>query len=95
MSATGAISGTPTTNVGSPFTVVVSVSDGKGGSGSASFQLTVNPAPVNNPPPAPAPSGGSGGGGSFGLGELLAMVVLAGAAGLRRRRWGAVRSGAL
>jgi MYXO-CTERM domain-containing protein len=81
------ISGTPTTNTGSPFTVTVTVDDGKGGTANASFQLTVAAAPVNNPPPAaPASSGDDGGGGSIGLVDLFALLGVGALAAVRRRR---------
>jgi hypothetical protein len=89
LSMSGAvISGTPTTNTGSPFTVTVTVNDGKGGTANASFQLTVAAAPVNNPPPAPPASsgGGDGGGGSVGLVDLFALLGMGVLAAVRRRR---------
>jgi hypothetical protein len=56
LSMTGAvISGTPTTNTGSPFTVTVTVNDGKGGTASADFQLTVQAANRNPSITAPGP----------------------------------------
>jgi putative Ig domain-containing protein len=101
MSTAGVISGTPTSNAGSPFTVAVTVNDGRGGTAVASFQLTVNAAaavtpPTPAPPTAPPSGGGDGGGGSVGLAELLAMLAI-GALAIRRRpsqqrassrRWG-------
>ena len=51
ISATGVISGIPTDNAGSPFTVNVTVNDGRGGTASATFQLTVQPAGTPPPPP--------------------------------------------
>ena len=56
MNAAGAISGTPTSNTGSPFTVAVTVNDGRGGTANGSFQLTVQvPVPGNGPPTITAP----------------------------------------
>jgi len=42
-SSTGAISGTPTSNTGSPFLVVVTVTDSNGATATMNYSLTVNP----------------------------------------------------
>jgi hypothetical protein len=83
LSAAGALSGSPTTATGSPFTVNVTVSDGKGGQATGSFQFTVsNPTSGNNN----AGGGDSGGGGgSLGLFEVLSLLGLGALAGRRRR----------
>lgn len=47
--ATGAISGTPTTNVGSPFSVVVTVTDSSGNSAKQTYTVTINGAPSTLP----------------------------------------------
>ena len=52
ITAAGLVSGTPTDNVGSPFTVTITVDDGRGGTANGSFQLTVQAA--SGPPPPPA-----------------------------------------
>ncbi len=48
---TGIISGTPSTTVGSPFTVTVTATDPQGASVSTSYVLNVVPAPAVNQPP--------------------------------------------
>ncbi len=48
---TGVISGTPSTTVGSPFTVTVTATDPQGASVSTSYVLNVVPAPAVNQPP--------------------------------------------
>ncbi|WP_165249853.1 putative Ig domain-containing protein [Paludisphaera soli] len=44
ISAGGVITGTPTGNAGSPYTVLVTVTDSNGATGEVSYSLTVNPA---------------------------------------------------
>jgi uncharacterized protein (TIGR03437 family) len=48
-SATGIISGTPTTNSGSPYTVQLTVTDANSAKVTRSYSLTINAAPVNLP----------------------------------------------
>jgi uncharacterized protein (TIGR03437 family) len=48
-SATGIISGTPTTNSGSPYTVLVTVTDSNSAKATRTYSLTINAAPVNLP----------------------------------------------
>ena len=52
ITAAGLVSGTPTDNVGSPFTVTITVDDGRGGTANGNFQLTVQAR--GRPPPPPA-----------------------------------------
>ena len=48
-STTGAITGTPSTNLGSPFTVVVTVTDSTSATANHSYTLTINAAVLNLP----------------------------------------------
>jgi hypothetical protein len=86
MTAAGVASGSPT--AAGVSTVNVTVSDGRGGSASATFQITVAAAPVT---PPPSGGGSGGGGGAFGLGELIALLLLGAVAGVGRRRTIAAR----
>jgi hypothetical protein len=80
LSPAGLLSGSPTTATGSPFTVMVTVSDGKGGTTPGTFQLT-----VSNPTSGGSGGGSSGGGGGFGFLEVLGLLGM-GALAARRRR---------
>ena len=60
LGANGIISGTPTTNAGSPYSITVEATDGVGKKASKTFSLTVNPAPVCNPTHTIAQVQGSG-----------------------------------
>ena len=51
-STTGTISGTPTTNTGSPFSLTVTVTDSTSATASQAYALTINP-----PPPPPSITG--------------------------------------
>jgi hypothetical protein len=61
--STGTISGTPATNSGSPFSVVVTATDGNGATGSKSYTLTVNAAApglsITGPSSLPAGTAGT------------------------------------
>jgi len=48
-SATGIISGTPTANSGSPYSVQVTVTDSNSAKTTGAYSLTINAAPVNLP----------------------------------------------
>jgi uncharacterized protein (TIGR03437 family) len=48
-SATGIISGTPTTNSGSPYAVQVTATDSNSARSTRTYSLTINPAPANLP----------------------------------------------
>jgi uncharacterized protein (TIGR03437 family) len=48
-SATGVISGTPTTNSGSPYTVQVTVTDGNSAKATRAYSLTISAASANSP----------------------------------------------
>lgn len=54
ISSSGVISGTPGTNSGSPYSVVVKATDGNGASSSATTTLTVHPAIAISPSTLPA-----------------------------------------
>jgi uncharacterized protein (TIGR03437 family) len=58
--ANGAISGTPTTAAGSPYTVVLTVEDSTGKTASMNYTLTVNSAALTISGPASLPTGTAG-----------------------------------
>ena len=84
----GLLSGTPSSTTGSPFTVVVTVTDSNDATGSQSYTVTVNPAIMLSPSTLPTPtvgnfysqqltaSGGSGSGYVFTSGTLPPGLTL-------------------
>jgi len=85
---TGAITGTPTTNTGSPFTVVVKVTDGNGATATTTGTLAVNPAILVTPATLPVAipgiaysqqltaTGGSGSGYTFAATNLPSGLTI-------------------